>query len=112
MPYLLIQTNVAIEQPSALIEQASQVVSEMLGKAENYVMVALQPNTAMSFAGSAEPTAYLELKSLRLPESQATVFSATLCQFIVQQLDIPANRIYIEFTNGQPSLWGWDGRTF
>ncbi len=114
MPYLSIQTNVSLEteKQTVLITHASKIVSEMLGKSESYVMVALQSNTPMSFAGSTAPTAYLELKSLGLPEQRTAEFSANLCQLIEQQLNIPAARIYIEFTNGQHNLWGWNNKTF
>ncbi|WP_353570235.1 phenylpyruvate tautomerase MIF-related protein [Candidatus Albibeggiatoa sp. nov. BB20] len=114
MPYLLIQTNIELEseQQTALITQASKAVAEMLGKPEIYVMVALHPNTAMSFAGNSEPTAYLELKSLGLPEQKTTQFSTILCQLIEQVLNIPPARIYIEFSNRQASLWGWNSKTF
>ncbi|MCV6636756.1 phenylpyruvate tautomerase MIF-related protein [Candidatus Albibeggiatoa sp. nov. NOAA] len=114
MPYLLIQTNVELdaEQQMTLVSQASKTVAAILGKSEDYVMVTLQPNTMMSFAGGFESAAYLELKSLDLPEQQTAQFSATLCQLIEQMLNISPTRIYIEFSNGQRSLWGWNGKTF
>jgi len=114
MPYLLIQTNVSMDSrlQTELIQNASKMVADMLGKPESYVMVALQPDTAMYFAGTSEPTAYLALKSLRLPEQQAAAFSETLCQFMQDMLQIQPERVYIEFNSPQPALWGWNKKTF
>ncbi len=114
MPYLQIQTNVDVapEQEASLLANASQIVANALGKSENYVMVALQAKTPMLFAGTDQPTAFLVLKSLRLPTARTPDFSQKLCSFIEDSLNIPKNRVYIEFVNAEASLWGWDGRTF
>jgi phenylpyruvate tautomerase len=114
MPYLQIQTNVDIKPSlqTTLLENASKTVATALGKPESYVMVALEANTPMLFAGTDQPTAFLMLKSLHLPTESTPALSETLCSFIEETLNIPKNRVYIEFTNGQPALWGWDGGTF
>jgi len=114
MPYLKIQTNQAIETATQveLMQQASQRVAEALSKPERYVMVALQPETPLLFAGNDAPAAYLELKSIGLPDEATASLSATLCGFVTEALEIPQERIYIEFANAARHLWGWDGRTF
>ena len=114
MPYLTIQTNQQIDTPSAkqLMQQASKTVSETLGKSENYVMVALPPAVPMLFAGSDEPTAYLEMKSIGLPQETTASLSNVLCELVNQHLNIAKERIYIEFANAERSMWGWNGRTF
>jgi len=114
MPYLLIQTNrtVAEAEREALLKAASRTVAEALGKPERYVMVALQDATPMVFAGEDTPLAYLELKSIGLPESRTAELSHILCDFIGGRLDIPTDRIYIEFADAPRSFWGWNGGTF
>jgi len=114
MPYLKINTNQQIEEntQNRLCLQASSLVADILGKPESYVMIELNSGRCMSFAGNQTALAYLELKSLGLPEDQTTKLSESLCQFIHKELDIPEDRIYIEFANGQRHLWGWDKRTF
>ncbi|VAX12895.1 hypothetical protein MNBD_GAMMA24-814 [hydrothermal vent metagenome] len=114
MPYLKIQSNLTIEEASAsrLLAEASKRVAHELGKPENYVMVALEPVQAMLFAGSSDPLAYLELKSIGLPQSKTPALSAALCSLIEEQLGIPASRIYIEFADAPRAMWGWDGGTF
>ena len=113
MPYLKIQTNQAVtpDQAQALISKASNLVASELGKPESYVMVAFPPPVPMLFAGTDEPTAYLELKSIGLPESKTANLSQALCN-LMADLNISPNRVYIEFANAPRAMWGWDNRTF
>lgn len=114
MPLLKIQTNKVVEPATAktLIADASTTVADLLGKPERYVMVSLEHNPAMLFGGSDEPLAYMELKSIGLPESQTTEMSRSLCELLNKALDLPADRIYIEFADAPRSMWGWNGGTF
>ena len=114
MPLLKIQTNVKIpdDQHHTLLTRASSTTASILGKPEAYVMATLESNPDMLFAGSAEPLAYLELKSIGLPEDGKKALSSSLCQLITDQLSIDTDRIYIEFTNAERHMWGWDGDTF
>lgn len=118
MPYLKIQTNQGIDAgidtgiEQRLLREASSLVATELGKPESYVMVSLEPPRPMLFAGTDEPTAYLELKSIGLMESKTKALSAALCQLISDKMNIPAERIYIEFADAPRSMWGWNGSTF
>lgn len=114
MPYLKIQTNreVADDVRHEILKKASLLVSKNLGKPEKYVMVRFDPAQPMMFAGDALPCAYLELKSIGLPESKTETLSKVLCQFMNDELKIPTERIYIEFADARDSMWGWDGGTF
>ncbi|HHJ16190.1 MAG TPA: hypothetical protein ENJ80_05775 [Gammaproteobacteria bacterium] len=114
MPLLKIQTNQPVDATAQkdLAGRASQTVAELLGKPERYVMVSIEHNPAMLFGGSDEPLAYLELKSIGLPESQTTDLSRSLCDLLKDTLDLPADRIYIEFADAPRSMWGWNGGTF
>ena len=114
MPYLKIQTNHPVEtgKASQFIKSASRLVAEGLGKPERYVMVALEPPVPMVFAGSDDPTVFMELKSIGLPESKTPMLSESLCQLVNTELGVPADRIYIEFQDAPRKMWGWDGGTF
>lgn len=114
MPLLKIQTNQTLraDQQQALIRAASQQVAALLGKPERYVMVSLEHNPAMLFAGTDAPLAYLELKSIGLPTTKTAALSKALCELIHQQLAIDADRIYIEFADAEHTLWGWNSGTF
>lgn len=114
MPFLSIHTNTELDETATqeFLKKASLTIAEILGKPENYVMVAIQPAQAMMFAGSSDPLAYLALKSIGLPQAKTAEFSQSLCALVSDSLVIPQNRIYIEFHDAERSLWGWDGRTF
>ena len=112
MPLLTITTNQSVEDPDRLCRLMSEAVAGILGKPESYVMVALHADRPMSFAGTTEPTAMLELKSLGLPESETGAFSTSLCSLINEHMNVPAKRIYIEFSSPNRHMWGWDNSTF
>jgi phenylpyruvate tautomerase len=114
MPYLKIQTNrdVADDAKLEVLKRASMLVSKNLGKPEKYVMVRFDMAQSMVFAGNAMPCAYLELKSIGLPETATEMLSKVLCQFVNDELKIPSERVYIEFTDVKDSMWGWNSSTF
>ena len=117
MPFLKIQTNTDLPKAAAraLAASASAVVAAQLGKPERYVMVSVETNPAMQFACSSEPLAYLELKSIGLPEDRTSEFtdaSRALCDLVSSETGIVPERIYIEFSNAARNMWGWNGSTF
>jgi phenylpyruvate tautomerase len=114
MPFLKIQTNQTLADAAAksLAAKASARVAGLLGKPEAYVMVTVETNAAMQFAGSDEPLAYLELKSIGLPETITASASRALCDLVAEETGVPANRIYIEFSDAPRQMWGWNGATF
>ena len=112
MPYLKIQTNVKIENKNQLLSDATAFLGELLGKPVPYVMVVIEHKMEMQFAGTSEPLAFLELKSIGLPENETGILSARICDFMQETLNIQKGRIYIEFSNAQRHMFGWDGKTF
>ncbi len=114
MPLLSITSNRKTddELTDGLLKKASAAVAAMLGKPERYVMVIINHNPQMLFAGEDAPLAYLELKSIGLPSDRTKELSRTLCDLVSEQMQIPADRIYIEFSDAQRQLWGWNGSTF
>jgi phenylpyruvate tautomerase PptA (4-oxalocrotonate tautomerase family) len=114
LPTLKIQTNVEVPigRRKVVLEAASSTVAEQLGKPESYVMVLLETNSDMIFAASGAPMAYLELKSLGLPEERTPDLSAALCGFMERHFGVPPARVYIEFSSPPRHLFGWNGRTF
>ncbi len=112
MPVLQVTTNVSIDDTNAFAMQASGLTAEILGKPESYVMVSINSNADLIFAGTNDPCAHLMLKSLGLPESETKVFSEKLCSFIEQQLGVSPSRTYIEFINPERHMFGWKSGTF
>lgn len=112
MPVLSIQTNVKVKDTASFLNQASVLVAEALSKPESYVMIRISDDEHMSFAGTTEPLAYIELKSLGLTSGQTTSLSKQLSGFLHQELSIDASRVYIEFSAPERIMFGWNGGTF
>ena len=114
MPYLKIQTNLPGSKKAerAVLCEASALVARELAKPEEYVMVALQPDTSMLFAGTDDPVAFLELKAVGLPARKTRQLSKVLCEMIDKHLGIRAERTYVKFISASRGMWGWKGDTF
>lgn len=114
MPYLKLQTNrqISDSKMQPLMEKLSSLTAGLLSKSENYVMVVIQPGVHMLYSGTTAPTAFIEFKSIRLPEAETATLSEKLTDFLVNELKIHANRIYIEFQDQPANLWGFNGGTF
>ena len=114
MPYFSIETNQALpeEAKAELLKKGSAFIAGLLEKPESYVMVAIATKADMIFGGNSEPTAFVQLKSLRLPGDRCAQLSAEVCGFLEKELDIPQGRVFIDFCDLTPSMFGWNGRTF
>ena len=95
-------------------QTGAQILAEVLGKSTDYVMVLLNTGRSLSFAQDGQaPCAYLEVKNIGGFTPEATEkLSQRLCELVIQKLQTPANRVYIEFQNAERYLWGWNGKTF
>ena len=111
MPLINVKTNISdVQAPDVLLKKLSAALASATGKPEAYVMTLLDSSVPMTFAGSNEPCAYVEIKSigaLSPPE-----MSDQFCELIKAALGISKDRIYIGFDDVSASHWGWNGRTF
>jgi phenylpyruvate tautomerase len=97
-----------------LFGRLTTLLARELGKPEEYVMIALAPRAELSFAGDASaPALYAELKNVgTLAPERVAELSRLLCAELGAALGVAQERIYIEFTNADGALWGWNGETF
>ncbi len=112
MPVLKVQTNAGIVDKEAFMKEATALLSRVLRKPPQYIMIIPEPGTYMMFGENTGPAAFVELKSIGLPEEETADISAELCTFLENSLDVPQDRIYIEFSNAERHLFGWNGGTF
>jgi phenylpyruvate tautomerase len=114
MPLLKIQTNAAIDDQKSqlLLKSVSQRIAEALNKPEQYMMVSLEAGRPMMFAGTSEPTAFVELKAIGLPAAKTGELARLLCEVVGSELGVAKQRIYINFADVPANLWGWNGVTF
>ena len=113
MPYLKILTNVTTsdEEVQSFLTECSQKLSTALNKSEDYIMLSHESQPHMMFAGSGDPLAYLEFKSIGMTEADTPFLSEMLATLLQDRLGVASNRIYIEFSASPRGLWGFNGRT-
>ena len=111
MPLINVKTNIAdVQSPDTLLKKLSAALATATGKPESYVMTLLDSGVPMTFAGSEDPCAYVEIKSIGALKPPK--MSDQFCDLIKSSLGIPKDRIYIAFDDIKASNWGWNGRTF
>jgi hypothetical protein len=66
----------------------------------------------MLFADSADPLVFIELRSIRLPSGQTGGLSQSLTAFVDHNLGVKGNRIFMNFMDFEPHMWGHNGSTF
>jgi len=113
MPSLSITINAILtpETEAALADAASKILAAGLEKPEAYVMVSVQSHATLRFAGSDEPAALLDLRSIGLPRDLNAVAHA-LTGVVNRHAHVPARRIYITFADVPASHWAHGGATF
>ena len=111
MPLINLRTSLpVVENRNELLCELSSMLAEQTGKSEDYVMTLLETDVPMTFAGSTEPAAFVEVKSIGALKPPA--MTAAFSELITARTGIPASRIYICFEDVEASSFGWNGRTF
>jgi phenylpyruvate tautomerase len=107
------QTQIGEQRADELLRTLSSTLARELQKPEAYVMTCLVPESRMTFAASTAPSCYAVVKNIgEFTEQGTTRLSAVLCRTLSEGLGVPQGRIYLEFQNAEPHLWGFDGETF
>jgi phenylpyruvate tautomerase PptA (4-oxalocrotonate tautomerase family) len=114
MPYVKIETNRTLDKDKKrdFIGRASAGIAHALSKPEQWIMISLYDGAAMMFNGTEAPAAYVELKSIGLQEDSCARLSGALCDLLGRELDIPPERVYIEFHDINGKMFGWNKKTF
>ena len=114
MPYLLIQTNKGIreEEQSRLVSEASKIVATALNKPEKYVMVAWAPAPKMTFDSDPNGAAFLELRSIGIPEAGRQTLPGALAKCMSEHLGIDADRVYLVMMDVPGKYWAQGEQTF
>jgi phenylpyruvate tautomerase len=114
MPLLKIQTNVSVppDKTGALLQSLTDFVVREMNKPKDYVQTLLEPNQSLAFAGTSQPNAFVELRSLDLAENKTKALSAAIAALLEEHLGIPPGRVFINFFDVPRPMWGWNGSTF
>lgn len=114
MPFLEMQTNATPEPElgEELLKSASKRVAAALGKPESVMMTAFRGEQAMTFGGTTEPTAMVDLALLGFDSEKAQPIVEMLTDLVASKLEIAPARIFVKITEVPRGQWGGNGRLF
>jgi len=114
MPLLTIQTNLPLsaDKSDILLHALTDLVVREMNKPLEYVQVLIEADATLHFAGSGDASAFVELRALDFATDQAKPLSAVICKLLKDHLNIPPERVFINFFNIPRPLWGWNATTF
>jgi phenylpyruvate tautomerase len=114
MPLLKLETTVVLteDKRQALLVSLSKILAETTGKPEDYVMITVK-QAAMLMAGKPGDAAFMDVRGIGgLSGDVNRRLSQKLCRLLNESLEVPQNRIYLNFTELEAGNWGWQGNTF
>lgn len=114
MPFIRVETSATLDDAAraALLKQLSGTLAEISGKAEQYVMASMT-RADMLMAGEEPPAAFVDVRGIGgLDKATNQRLSEALCAVLGDALAVPADRVYITFTDVAATNWGWRGDTF
>lgn len=113
MPLIQVTSNISLSdaEKNNALQTLSKAAAELLEKSEDYVMTSWT-SSKMTMAGNDVPTVFIDLHSIRLPEDATANLSKELCERISLAVEVRRDRVYINFHNVEPKMWGWNGKTF
>lgn len=113
MPFIdsKITVSVSEEKKESLKTKLGQAVS-IIGKPESYLMVGIDDNYSLYFAGQkVEKGAYVSVSLFGNSTSAAyEQMTAKICDILEEELGIPGNKVYVTYQGVKD--WGFDGRNF
>jgi phenylpyruvate tautomerase PptA (4-oxalocrotonate tautomerase family) len=114
MPLALVKVSKELDSDGRkrLHKVCNDHLVRVLNKPEKYIMVIIEDKEDIFFAGTTEPAAYLEVKSIgTFTAEQTTELSNSFCSSLKEE-GIPPERVYIEFKDVQRFMWGYNSTTF
>ena len=114
MPLLKLETTIPLsdEKRKALLVSLSRIVAGTIGKPEQYVMVVVNP-AAILMSGKPGEAAFVDVRSIGgLSDAVNRQLTQNICNLLKDSLDVPPDRIYLNFTDVAADNWGWNGNTF
>ena len=114
MPYFNVQTNQTMtpSEERAFMSQAVDHLETLLGKSRAYIMVAIQSGLPLVFGGESTPAAYVQLRSIGLEASQCPDLARAISEMLETRLNVPPDRVFIDFHGLDRALFAWNGKTF
>ena len=109
MPYIEVTANTPIpEEKREIIKSRLGKDISFLGKSEVWLMISFHDNSPMYFSGTDKPAAIVSVDLLGSARTDAyNKLTASVTETIVEQLSIPADRIFVKYS--EYKHWGYNG---
>lgn len=116
MPSLLITCNVSLkaEKKKKLLTSLSGLVASLTGKPESFVMTSYT-ESAMTFGGTDDPTAFAYLTSLGALGPNNNDLVKGITGLLEESTGVVAKRVYVQLVDAEVAgrdYFGWNGSTF
>ena len=114
MPLVTVSVSIQMnaESKERIKKECNDIIVQLLGKPQKYVMVIVRDKEDIFFDGSNLPAAYLEVKSIgEFTPDKTKELSVRFCD-LLEKLGIQPDRVYIEYNDAKRHLWGYNRTTF
>ncbi len=114
MPLLKLETTVTLtdDKKKTLLAALSKIVAGTIGKPEQYVMVVVSP-AAILMSGKPGDAAFVDVRSIGgLNADVNRQLALEIGTLLKESLDVPPDRVYLNFTDVPAGNWGWNNDTF
>lgn len=113
MPFINVKTNVSLSDAaeSTVKTQLGHAIAALPGKSEAWLMVELEGDRSLWFAGTGEPAAMVSVAVYGgAPEDAYDTLTGRICDILNAALGVEPDRIYVCYT--ETPAWGWNGSNF
>lgn len=114
MPYINSKVTVKLseENKENLKAKMGQIISELPGKSEEWLMVSFNDGETIYFRGNKmDKAAFVDVRMFGKADRQhKNKVTQMLCSLLESEVDIPKENIYITFSEIED--WGWNGELF
>lgn len=113
MPYIRTTTNVPVSDNAAekIRAELGQAIRLIPGKSEQWLMLAVEGDKKMYFAGSDKPLAMAEVSLYGAADVECyNRLTGKITEILSKVLSVPADRIYVRYS--ETEYWGWNGENF
>ncbi len=114
MPYIESKVSVKVseEQEKELKTRLGQAISLIPGKSERWLMVGIEDEYHMYFAGdNSVPMAYVDVRLFGGPDEESFAkMTAEITEIFGDVLGVAPDKMYIRYA--ATTDWGWNGSNF
>lgn len=114
MPYInsTLTMKITTEQKEVIKSKLGEIITEIPGKSEEWLMVGFKDDHSMFFRGDKkEKAAFVEIKIFGTADrNHKEAITLKVSNLFEEELNIPKDSIYITFDEVKD--WGWNGKMF